>query len=96
MKVIMMAILSLLVLACSRKKDEMFSLEEANACLLESDKSAVREAVRWIKKPKRQRMRRSRLNTLGRPTIRLMSCMGRVVKTIPWREENVRRHWLGC
>lgn len=50
MKVIMMSILSLLVLACSRQKDEVFSLEEANACLLESDKSAVREAVRWIKK----------------------------------------------
>lgn len=50
MKVIMMSILSLLVLACWRQKDEVFSLEEANACLLESDKSAVREAVRWIKK----------------------------------------------
>lgn len=50
MKVIVLAILSLLVLACSRQRDELFSLEEANACLLESDKNAVREAVRWIKK----------------------------------------------
>ncbi len=50
MKVIVMSILSLFVLACSQKKDEVFSLEEANACLLESDKNAVREAVEWIKK----------------------------------------------
>ena len=50
MKAIAISILSMLVLACSQKKDEVFSLEEANACLLESDKNAVRDAVEWIKK----------------------------------------------
>ena len=43
-------LLSLLVSACSEKRDEVFSLEEANKCLLESDKNAVRDAVEWIKK----------------------------------------------
>ena len=50
MKVVMVAVLSMFVLACSEKKDEVFSLEEANKCLLESDKNAVRDAVEWIKK----------------------------------------------
>ena len=49
MKVIVISILSVFVLACSQKKDEVFSLEEANECLLESDKEAVLEAVEWIK-----------------------------------------------
>ena len=50
MKVMAIFILSLFVLACSEKKDDVFSLEEANKCLLESDKNAVRDAVEWIKK----------------------------------------------
>lgn len=50
MKIIVICFLTLVVLACSQKKDEVFSLEEANACLLESDKNAVRDAVEWIKK----------------------------------------------
>ena len=50
MKIIAIFILSFFVLACSEKKDEVFSLEEANKCLLESDKIAVRDAVEWIKK----------------------------------------------
>ena len=50
MKIIAIFILSFFVLACSEKKDEVFSLEEANKCLLESDKNAVRDAVEWIKK----------------------------------------------
>ena len=50
MKIVMIFILSLFVLACSEKKNEVFSLEEANKCLLESDKNAVWEAVEWIKK----------------------------------------------
>ena len=50
MKVMAIFILSLFVLACSEKRDEVFSLEEANKCLLESDKNAVRDAVEWIKK----------------------------------------------
>lgn len=50
MKMISIFILSFFVLACSEKKDEVFSLEEANKCLLESDKNAVRDAVEWIKK----------------------------------------------
>ena len=50
MKVMAIFILSLFVLACSEKKDEVFSLEEANKCLLESDKNAIQDAVEWIKK----------------------------------------------
>ena len=50
MKIVMIFILSLFVLACSEKKNEVFSLVEANKCLLESDKNAVRDAVEWIKK----------------------------------------------
>ncbi len=50
MKVIAIFMLSFFVLACSEKRDEVFSLEEANKCLLESDKNAVRDAVEWIKK----------------------------------------------
>lgn len=50
MKIVMIFILSLFVLACSEKKNEVFSLEEANKCLLESDKNAVQDAVEWIKK----------------------------------------------
>ena len=46
---LMIAALVLFVGACSQKK-EVFSLAEANECLLESDKSAVWEAVEWIKK----------------------------------------------
>lgn len=50
MKVLMMVVLAVFVLACSEKKDEVFSLEEANKCLQESDKNAVLAAVEWIKK----------------------------------------------
>ena len=50
MKIIAVFILSLFVLACSEKKNEVFSLEEANKCLLESDKNVVQDAVEWIKK----------------------------------------------
>lgn len=50
MKMIVLCIFSILIAACSQKKDEVFSLEDANACLLESDKNAVRDAVEWIKK----------------------------------------------
>ena len=63
MKMITVIILSVFVLACTEEKkedvekqeeaekqEEVFSLEEANACLLESDKTAVRDAVEWIKK----------------------------------------------
>lgn len=50
MKVLMVVVLAVFVLACSEKKNEVFSLEEANKCLLESDKNAVWEAVEWIKK----------------------------------------------
>jgi hypothetical protein len=50
MKIIAIFILSLFVLACSEKKNEVFSLEEANKCLLESDKNVVQDAVEWIKK----------------------------------------------
>ena len=50
MKIIAVFILSFFVLACSQKKDEVFTLDEANKCLLESDKDAVRDAVEWIKK----------------------------------------------
>ena len=50
MKIVTIFILSLFVLACSEKKNEVFSLEEANKHLLESDKNAVRDAVEWIKK----------------------------------------------
>ena len=46
---LMIAALVLFVGACYQKK-EVFSLAEANECLLESDKSAVWEAVGWIKK----------------------------------------------
>ncbi|MBQ8124789.1 MAG: hypothetical protein IJ173_12890 [Kiritimatiellae bacterium] len=49
-KAIAIVIFSLFVLACSQKQDVFFSLEEANACLWESDKDAVREAVEWIQK----------------------------------------------
>ena len=50
MKVIAIVILLMSVLACSQKQDEFFSLEEANECLWESDKDAIREAVAWIEK----------------------------------------------
>ena len=54
MKMITALLLSTFVLACSEKKsekkDEIFSLEEANTCLQESDKKAVLEAVEWVKK----------------------------------------------
>ena len=50
MKMIVALLLSAFVLGCAEKKDEMFSLEEANKCLSQSDKDAVLEAVEWIKK----------------------------------------------
>ena len=50
MKIIVALLLSAFVLGCSEKKNEIFSLEEANKCLSESDKNAVLEAVEWIKK----------------------------------------------
>jgi len=50
MKVLVVFILSAFMLGCSQEKDVGFSLDEANECLLESDKNAVREAVEWIKK----------------------------------------------
>ena len=50
MKMIVALLLSAFVLGCADKKDEIFSLEEANKCLSQSDKDAVLEAVEWIKK----------------------------------------------
>ena len=50
MKVIVASILSVFMVACSGKRDVVFTLEEANVCLWESDKSAIRDAVEWIKK----------------------------------------------
>ena len=50
MKVIVISILSVFVLACSQKKDVVFTLAEANVCLLESDKNAIHDAVEWVKK----------------------------------------------
>ncbi len=50
MKMIVALLLSAFVLGCVEKKDEIFSLEEANKCLSQSDKDAVLEAVEWIKK----------------------------------------------
>jgi hypothetical protein len=49
-KIIVVLLLSAFVLGCAEKKDEIFSLEEANKYLLESDKNTVLEAVEWIKK----------------------------------------------
>ena len=50
MKVLVICVLSILVLGCSQENDEVFTLSEANECLLESDKDAVLDAVEWIKK----------------------------------------------
>ena len=50
MRMIVALLLSAFVLGCAEKKDEIFSLEEANKCLSQSDKDAVFEAVEWIKK----------------------------------------------
>ena len=50
MKMIAVLLLSMFALGCAEKKDEVFSLDEANKCLFESDKNAVLEAVVWIKK----------------------------------------------
>ena len=50
MKLTAAAILFMFMLTCSEKRDEVFSLEKANKCLLESDKDAVHDAVEWIKK----------------------------------------------
>lgn len=50
MKMIAVLLLSLFALGCAEKKDEVFSLEEANKCLFDSDKKAVLEAAVWIKK----------------------------------------------
>lgn len=50
MKKILAMFLSAFALGCSEKKDEVFTLEEANMCLLESDKHAVMGAVELIKK----------------------------------------------
>ena len=45
MKKILALFLSAYALGCSEKKDEVFTLEEANMCLLESDEPAVTDAV---------------------------------------------------
>ena len=50
MKLISVLLLSMFALGCAEKKDEVFSLDEANKCLFESDKNAVLEAVVWIRK----------------------------------------------
>ena len=50
MKLIVISVLSILVLGCSRENDDVFTLSEANDCLWESDKDAVLDAVEWIKK----------------------------------------------
>lgn len=50
MRIASVLLLSLFALGCAEKKDEVFSLEEANKCLSESDKNAVLEAVVWIRK----------------------------------------------
>ena len=50
MKMMAVLLLSMFVLGCAEKNDEVFSLEEANKCLFDSDKKAVLEAVVWIKK----------------------------------------------
>lgn len=50
MRMIVLSILALFLLACSPTKDDVFTLEEANTCLLESDKNVIRDAVEWIKK----------------------------------------------
>ena len=50
MKKILAMLLSAFALGCSEKKDEVFTLEEANMCLLESDKHAVMDAGELIKK----------------------------------------------
>ena len=50
MKMIAVLLLSMFALGCAEKKDEVFSLDEANKCLFESDKNAVLEAVVWIRK----------------------------------------------
>ena len=46
MKMIAVLLLSMFALGCAEKKDEVFSLDEANKCLFD----AVLEAVVWIKK----------------------------------------------
>ena len=50
MKMMAVLLFSMFALGCAEKKDEVFSLEEANKCLFDSDKKAVLEAVVWIKK----------------------------------------------
>jgi hypothetical protein len=50
MKMMVVLLLSMFALGCAEKNDEVFSLEEANKCLFDSDKKAVLEAVVWIKK----------------------------------------------
>ena len=50
MKMIAVLLFSLFAQGCAETKDEVFSLEEANKCLFESDKNAVLEAVVWIRK----------------------------------------------
>ena len=50
MKKILAMFLSAFALGCSEKKDEVSTLEEANMCLLESDKHAVMDAGELIKK----------------------------------------------
>ena len=44
---------AILVCACTKNddmdKDDAFTLEEASACLLDSDKQSIGEAVEWIK-----------------------------------------------
>ena len=96
MKVIVMSILSVFVLACSQKK-EVFSLAEANECLLESDKSAVWEAVEWIKKADEARTKNDEkfMNTSKELTSLLISCMRRVSTMTPSREGSVRLPWPG-
>lgn len=66
MKLTTVSILSVLVLACSENKDKVFSLEEANKCLLESDKNAVRDAVEWIKKAEVTKVEKKSVEYFGK------------------------------
>lgn len=83
MKMIAVLLLSLFALGCAEKKDEVFSLEEANKCLFDSDKKAVLEAVVWIKKADAARTKRSLSNTSKKPTSQFRCCTPRVAMTIP-------------
>ena len=68
-------------LGCAEKNDEVFSLEEANMCLFDSDKKAVLEAVVWIKKADAAKDEKEAVEYL--PTNQFRSCIPRVAMTIP-------------